>query len=74
MILANQLKRSVWKGYQLFLIFVNDLKELKSYTVTLDYHPFLHEYVDVFPSEILDMPLQREINFLINLVLGAELI
>ena len=62
------------KGCQLFLLFVSDLEEAKSHTVTLDDHPLLHEYAYVFSNEIPSMPPQRDIDFWIDLVLGAELI
>ena len=38
---------------------------------TLD-HPILQEYADVFPSEVLGMPPKRDIDFGIDLILGAE--
>ena len=62
MISANQLKWSVWKGCQLFLIFFDDLEEAESHMVTLDY-TLLCEYVNVFSNEILGMPPQRGIDF-----------
>ena len=40
--------------------------------VTLYDHPLLREYVDVFPDEIPGMPPQRDIDFRIDLVPGAE--
>ena len=72
MISANQLKRSVRKGCQLFLVSVNDLEEVKGCMVTLDDHPLLREYADVFPDEIPGMPPQRDIDFWIDLVPRAE--
>ena len=57
MILANQLKWSVWKGYQLFLVSVSDLKEAESYMLTHDDHPLLHEYANLFLDEIIGIPL-----------------
>ena len=63
MILANQLKQSVQKGFQLFLVSLSDLEEAKSHTVTRDDHPLLYEYAYVFPNEIPSMPLQSDINF-----------
>ena len=72
MISANQLKRSVRKGCQLFLVSLSDLEEAKSRTVTLDDHPLLREYADVFPDEIPGMPPQRDIDFQIDLVPRVE--
>ena len=60
------------KGFQLFLVSLSDLEEVKGYTVTLDDHPLLCEYADVFPNEIPGMPPQRDIDFRIYLVPGAE--
>ena len=40
--------------------------------VILDDHPLLHVYADVFPNEIPGMLPQRDIDFWIDLVLGAE--
>jgi len=34
--------------------------------------PVVNEYLDVFPSDITSLPLEREIEFSIDLVLGAE--
>ena len=62
----------MWKGCQLFLVSLSDLEEAESCTVTLDDHPILREYVDVFPDEISGMPLQRDIDFWIDLVPGVE--
>ena len=56
----------------MFLIFVSDLKEAESHTITLDDHLLLCKYADVFPDEILGMPPQHDIDFWIDLVLRAE--
>ena len=56
----------------MFLVFVSDLEEAKSCMVTLDGHPLLCEYADVFLDEIPGMPPQHDIDFWIDLVPGAE--
>ena len=56
----------------MFSILVSDLEEAKSYTITLDNHPLVHAYFDVFLDEILGMPPQRGIDFHIHLILGVE--
>ena len=56
----------------MFLVFVNDLEEAENHTMTLDDHPLLCEYADVFLDEILGMPPQRDIDFQIDLVPGVE--
>ena len=40
----------------MFAVSVSDLEEAKSRTETLDDHPLLREYADVFPNEIPSMP------------------
>lgn len=50
---------------------VNDLDEEDPMRKTLD-HPILQEYADVFPSEIPGMLPKRDIDFSIDLILGAE--
>ena len=40
----------------------------------LDEIPVVREYPDVFPEDILEFPLEREIEFSIELVLGTRLI
>ena len=60
------------KGCQLFAILVSDLEEVKSHLVTLDDHPILPKYVDVFLDEISGMPPQRDIDFHIDLIPRAE--
>ena len=40
-------------------------------TPRLEDYPVLQEFKDVFPDEILGLPPKRDIDFTINLVLGA---
>ena len=56
----------------MFLVSLSDLEETESRTVTLDDHPLLREYVDVFPDDVLGMSPQRDIDFCIDLVQGVE--
>ena len=51
---------------------MSDLEEFESRIVTLDDHPLLHEYADVFPDEIPSIPPQHDIDFWIDLVLGVK--
>ena len=53
---------------------LSDLEEVESQLVTLDDHPLLCEYVDVFPDEIPSISPQCDIDSRIDLVPGAELI
>ena len=55
----------------MFTITVRELKEEDQEGKTLD-HPILQEYIDVFPNEIPGMPPKHDIDFRIDLVLGAE--
>lgn len=71
MISAMQLKRSLRKGCQVFVVTTNELDEEDSMRKTLD-HPILQECADVFQSEILGMPPKRDIDFSIELTPGAE--
>ena len=50
---------------------VNNLDEEDPMRKTLD-HPILQEYADVFLSNILGMAPKRDIDFSIELTLGAE--
>jgi len=34
--------------------------------------PVICEYLDVFPEEVLGLPLDREVEFTIDLVLGSK--
>ena len=52
----------------MFAISVSDLEEAESHLVTLDDHPILCEYVDVFLDEIPSMPPQHDIDFHIDLI------
>ena len=56
MVSTNQLKRSVRKGCQLFLVSIGDLEEAESCMVTHDDDPLLCEYENVFLDEIPSMP------------------
>ncbi|KAH9289786.1 hypothetical protein KI387_033903, partial [Taxus chinensis] len=69
---AMQLKRCVRRGCQLYAITVSDRSEDESGVPSLDDHPILSEFADVFPGELPGLPPPREIDFHIDLVPGAE--
>ena len=71
MIFFIKLKRSFHKRCQIFSITINELDEEDHIRKTLD-HPILQEYADGFLSEILGMPLKRDIDFSIDLTLGVK--
>ena len=60
------------KGCQLFLVSISDLKEDESCMRTLDDHPILCKYANVFLDEIPNMPPQCDIDFWIDLVPRVE--
>jgi hypothetical protein len=47
------------------------LKTIEGAKPSLDDHPILREYRDVFPEEVLGLPPRRDIDFSIELALGA---
>ena len=67
-----QLKRAVRKGCKAYAVIIineeniNNIDKLK-----LEDIPILKEYSDVFPEEILGLPLKQELDFTIELVPGA---
>ena len=56
----------------MFLVSFSDLQEVEIHTITLDDHPLLHKYVDVFFNEIPGIPPQCDIGFWIDLIPGAK--
>ncbi|XP_076920069.1 uncharacterized protein LOC143581090 [Bidens hawaiensis] len=55
--------------HQTFLAYVIDTKEKGK---ELDQVPVVNEFPDVFPDELPGVPLEREVEFKIDLVLGAK--
>ena len=69
---ALQLKRFVRKGCKAYAVTITNEESLnKIDKLKLGDIPVLREYVDVFPEEILGLPLKRELDFTIELVPGA---
>ena len=69
---ALQLKRTVRKGCKAYAVTITDEKSLiKIDKLKLEDIPVLREYVDVFPEEIMGLPLKRELVFTIELVPSA---
>ena len=66
------MKKYCIKGCPLYAIQVLELVEDDK--SNLEDHPILREYKDVFPEEVLGLPLRREIDFLIELAPGAMLV
>ena len=65
-----QLKKCARKGCRVFAIHITEtnVKETKP---NLEDLPFLNDFKDVFPKEIPGIPLRRDIDFTIELMLGA---
>jgi hypothetical protein len=66
---ALQMRRYFRKRCPLFAIQV--LKTIEGDKLSLKYHPTLREYRDVFLEEVPGLPLRRDIDFSIELTLGA---
>ena len=67
-----QLRRAIRKGCKAYVVTITHEQNLnKIDKLKLEDIPVLREYVDVFPEEILGLPLKRELDFTIELVPGA---
>jgi hypothetical protein len=64
-----QMRKYFQKGCSLYAIQV--LKMIEGDKPSLEDHPTLREYRDVFPEEVLGLPPRRDIDFSIELALGA---
>ena len=67
-----QLKKLCRKGCRLYAARV--LGATENETPKLEDYHILQDFRDVFPEEILGLSLKREIDFTIELVLGAALV
>ena len=69
---ALQLKRAVRKGCKAYAVtIIDEESKIKTNMLKVEDIPVLKEYVDVFPEEISGLPTKRELDFTIELVLGA---
>ena len=67
-----QLKRVVRKGCKAYAVTITNQESLtKTDKLKVEDIPVLIEYVDVFPEDIPGLPPKRELDFTIELVLGA---
>jgi hypothetical protein len=62
---ALQMKKYCRKGCSLYAIQVLD--SVENDKLNLEDHPILREYKDMFPEEVLGLPLRRDIDFSIEL-------
>ena len=65
-----QLRKCLMKGSKLYAIKVDDLLLNENPKYVWD-HPFLTEFMDVFPEEIPGLPPPREIDFSIEIIPGS---
>jgi hypothetical protein len=63
------MKKYCRKGCYVYAIQV--LESVEDEKTNLEDHPILREYKDVFPEELLGLPSRRDIDFSIELTLGA---
>ena len=57
------------KGCKVFAVYIMDNKE-KDNQLNIEDIPILKDFKDIFPEEILGLPLKRDIDFTIDLVPG----
>ena len=67
-IFATTTRMMVWKGCEAYLAYVVDTKKVEPSTLDI---PIVCDYPDVLPKELPGLPPQREIDFAIDIVLGA---
>ena len=67
--LQSQLKKILRRGYQGHLAVVRNVEADKG---AVDRVPVVCEFPDVFPEELLGLPLKREIEFYIDVVPGTD--
>jgi hypothetical protein len=66
---ALKMKKYCKKGCSLYATQV--LKYVENDKLNLEDHPILREYKDMFPKEVPDLPLRRDIDFSIEITPGA---
>ncbi|XP_027922672.1 uncharacterized protein LOC114180563 [Vigna unguiculata] len=72
LISAQKVMKEVEAGATCFMIVAQ--KEKKSTTEQIRSILVVDEYADVFPDEILKLPLNKDVDFTIDLILGAGLV
>lgn len=66
---AAQAYRALKKGGEGFLVYAMSTEQE---VPSIDLIPVVNEFKDVFPDEFPGLPLSREVEFEINLIMGAE--
>jgi hypothetical protein len=64
-----QFKKFSIKGCPMYVIQI--LNPLESGELKVEDHPVLWDFKNVFPKEVLGLPTKRDLDFTIDLVLGA---
>ena len=65
---AMQARRFIRKGYEAFLALILDSKRGQ---VDVEKIPIVREFPDVFPEELPGIPIEREVDLSIEIVLGT---
>ena len=68
---AMQARRFIRKGYEAFLALILGSKRGQ---VDVEKIPIVREFADVFPEELLGIPLEREVDLSIEIVPGTTLV
>ena len=71
LLLSQDVMKEIHDGVQCFIIFMHLEVEKEERTLVI---PVVHEFEDVFPEEVLGLPLSREVEFSIDLVPGTGLV
>ena len=66
---AMKTSKMLRKSYQGYLVYAIEVRDSGS---RLEDIPIVREFLDVFPEDLLGIPLDREINFQIELATGTE--
>ena len=67
---AMQARRFMRKGYETFLAMILDSKRGQ---IDVEKIPVVREFPNVFPEELPGIPLEREVDLAIEIVLGTVL-
>ena len=70
-ITTSQMNKCIRKGCQLYVIQVG-YADSKEKSLTMENIPVVQEFLDVFPENIPGLPPKRDIDFTIELILGAS--
>ena len=69
--LASRARQSLQRGCKGFVAYVMDTRVVAERPSFVDEVPIVRDFVDVFPKELLGVPPERQVEFHIDLVMGA---